>query len=150
MEKNVAIEKSDAFTNVHNSKDNISKEFLCFHLFPYILMWFNFFGEVDAPFLLFSLSSLLSSSLTIRSYSLYSNLANLPLFNDAAHFSDVSMLPCMDFHSFLHFSPSLSVSPAHPFVLVFFIQLSFLFMFVYSVILSFVKNNTNTRTWKKS
>lgn len=53
MKKNVAIEKSDAFTNVHNSKDNISKEFLCFHLFPYILMWFNFLVRLMRLFFFF-------------------------------------------------------------------------------------------------
>lgn len=144
--KNVATEKSDAFTNVHNSKDNISKEFLCFHLFPYILMWFNFFGEVDAPFLLFfshrcfPLLLPLGATLFILIWQICHYLMMLHIFR---------MFLCMDFHSFLHSSSSLSVSPAHPFVLVFFIQLSFLFMFEYSVILSFVKNNTNTRTWEK-
>lgn len=148
--KNVATEKSDAFTNVHNSKDNISKEFLCFHLFPYILIWFNFFGEVDAPFLLFFshrcflLLLPLGATLFILIWQICHYLMMLHIFRMfLCSLAWISILffiphhPCL-FPQLIHLCWS------------FFIQLSFLFMFEYPAILSFVKNNANTRTWKKS
>lgn len=99
--------KCDALTNVHNSKDNISKEFLCFHLFSinFNVIHFLSFGSCWCTFYF-------SSSLCRRSqrdiFSSFSSssfyLKNLPLFNDVAHLYSYMYIFEILLHRFQFFS----------------------------------------------